>query len=121
METSRAAPALTLLFGLLFAVAGCGSLRVGVPVKPPGGFLFEKFSAPMQTNFDATAAGSKVGTATARFIYEPVLTRTSLTWGDASLRRAVEQAGITKVHYVDYEILSVLGVYVQLTTKVSGD
>jgi hypothetical protein len=121
METSRATLALVLLFGLLLASIGCGSLRVGVPVKPPAGFIFEKFSAPVETNFDATAIGSKVGTATARFIYEPILTRTSLTWGDASLQKAVDQAGITRVHYVDYEILSVLGVYVQLTTKVSGD
>ena len=33
----------------------------------------------------------------------------------------MREGGIQTVHYVDYEVLNVLGIYVQLTVKVSGD
>ena len=44
-----------------------------------------------------------------------------MTWGDASIEAAAQEGGIQTVHYVDYEVLSVLGIYVQLTVEVSGD
>jgi hypothetical protein len=76
----------------------------------------------LETNFEATPAGGKTGVAEVRFIREPFFTKLPIiTWGDGSVQAAVQEGGIQTVHYVDYEVLSVLGIYVQLTIKVSGD
>jgi hypothetical protein len=122
MATSAlAARALAGAAAVLFVV-GCGSLRVSVPVKPPPGAIFEHFSAPVETNFEGTSLGAKRGKATVHFIYDPILTGLPLaTWGDASIDEAAANGGLSKTHFVDYELLSVLGIYVQVTTKVSGD
>jgi hypothetical protein len=89
---------------------------------PPSGLLFSYQSAPLETDFDATPVGSKKGEAEVHFLREPFFTSLPLaTWGDASLAAAAQEGGIQTVHYVDYTVLSVLGIYVQLTVEVSGD
>jgi len=42
-------------------------------------------------------------------------------WGDDSIRRAIEDAGIERVHYADVETLSVLLVWTQRTVHVYGE
>lgn len=109
------------------ALLGCASLAIGcapisVPLQPPSGFVFAHFTAPLDTRFEATPAGSKVGSAELRFLREPFFTNLPIiTWGDASLESAVASAGIQKIHYADYELLNVLGIYVQFTVEVHGD
>jgi hypothetical protein len=101
---------------------GCAASPVGVPVAPPSGLLFSYQSAPLETNFEATPLGSRQGEAQVHFLREPFFTNLPLvTWGDASIEAAAQEGGIQTVHYVDYEVLSVLGIYVQLTVEVSGD
>jgi hypothetical protein len=101
---------------------GCALSPVNVPVAPPGGVLFSYQSAPLETNFDATPIGTRKGEAEVHFLREPFFTNLPLaTWGDASIAAAAEEGGIQTVHYVDYTVLSVLGVYVQLTAEVFGD
>lgn len=101
---------------------GCTLSPVSVPVAPPGGVLLTYHSAPLQTNFAATPVGSRKGEAEVHFLREPFFTNLPLaTWGDASLEAAMREGGIQTVHYVDYEVLSVLGIYVQLTLRVSGE
>ena len=111
--------------GALLAAAvllGCASSPVGVPVAPPSGLLFALQSAPLETNFEETRVGSRTGIAEVRFLREPFFTNLPLvTWGDASIEAAAREGGIQTIHYVDYELLSVLGIYVQLTVQVSGD
>ena len=105
----------------LAALVGCTS-PVRVPVAPPSGLLFAYQSAPLETNFEETQVGSKTGIAEVRFLREPFFTNLPLvTWGDASLEAAAREGGIQTVHYADYHLLSVLGVYLQLTVQVSGD
>jgi hypothetical protein len=41
--------------------------------------------------------------------------------GDASISTAMKNGGITRVHHVDHETLSVLGVYARYTTIVYGE
>jgi hypothetical protein len=104
------------------ASSGCTLSPVGVPVAPPGGIILTYQSAPLETNFEATPVGSKKGVAEVRFLREPFFTNLPLaTWGDGSLEAAMREGGIQTLHYVDYEVLSVLGIYVQLTVRVSGD
>jgi hypothetical protein len=106
----------------LLAGPGCALSPVGAPVAPPGGVLFSYQSAPLETNFDATPIGSKKGEAEVHFLREPFFTSLPLaTWGDASITAAAQEGGVQTVHYVDYTILSVLGIYVQLTVEVFGD
>ena len=101
---------------------GCAAGVVGVPVSPPGGVILTYQSAPLETNFEETPVGSKKGIAEVRFLREPFFTNLPIaTWGDGSLEATMREGGIQTVHYVDYEVLNVLGIYVQLTVKVSGD
>jgi hypothetical protein len=107
-----------------FAAAGfgCTLSPVAVPVAPPHGLLFSYQAAPLETDFEATPAAGKQGVAEVHFLREPFFTNLPLvTWGDASLEAAMREGGIQTIHYVDYEVLSVLGIYVQLTVEVSGE
>ena len=104
------------------ACAACAGNRIGVPVNPPTGGLFAYHAAPLDTNFDATPVGTKEGEAILHFLHDPIITGLPiLTWGDADLAEAMSEGRLTKAHYSDYHILSVLGIYVQITVKVSGD
>ena len=105
---------------LLFGVA-CAAPIVA-PVVPPFGGAFTMYSAPLETDFEATPIGSKVGTARMSHFTIPYTTRIPVaTWAEAGIREAAADAGIQTVHYADYQLLNVLGIYVQLTVKVSGD
>jgi hypothetical protein len=45
-----------------------------------------------------------------------------VAWGDASVSKAAEKAGIIKIHHVDYEDFIILfGVYTTYTTVVYGN
>ena len=41
--------------------------------------------------------------------------------GDASVETAAKNGGITKIHHVDYETQSILGVIADYTTVVYGN
>lgn len=58
---------------------------------------------------------SKVGTA------ESVSVLGLVAVGDASIKTAAANAGITKIKYVDYEVENILGIYGKYKTIVYGD
>ena len=41
--------------------------------------------------------------------------------GDSSIQAACANGNITKIHHVDYHVMSVLGVYAKTTTTVYGE
>ncbi len=41
--------------------------------------------------------------------------------GDSSIQAACANGGITKIHHVDYHVMSVLGLYAKATTTVYGE
>jgi len=41
--------------------------------------------------------------------------------GDASIKKAMENGDITKIHHIDHETLSVLGLYAKYKTIVYGE
>ena len=43
------------------------------------------------------------------------------TYGDASIEAAMKNGDITRVHHVDYEIKSILGLFTEYTTIVVGE
>ncbi len=60
------------------------------------------------------ASSSKVGTATSEGIV-------CVAAGDASIKAACANGGITKIHHVDYHVTSVLGVWCKTTVTVYGE
>ena len=64
---------------------------------------------------NGSATGTKIGTSTVTSILGLIAT------GDASIRAAAKDGGITKIHYVDYESKSVLGLWSPYTVVVYGE
>jgi hypothetical protein len=60
------------------------------------------------------AQGSKVGEATVKMIC-------GVSYGDGSIETAAKNAGITKVKTVDLKVKNVLGVFMEVTTIVTGE
>ena len=44
-----------------------------------------------------------------------------IAMGDASIKKAMENGGITKIHHVDCKVLSVLNLYTKYETIVYGE
>lgn len=61
------------------------------------------------------AGSSKVGTAEAKGYLGLV------ALGDASIQTAAREAGITRIHHVDYQAKSYVGIYTIYTVIVYGD
>jgi hypothetical protein len=114
------------LLGLAVLSGGCSLTGSRLVVRPPRGRLYTHFRAPLI--FDWTVPGGvesppdlKVGIATTRTLAVP-RTRdlASAAKGDMSLERAAREAGIRTIHYADYEMLNILGLYKRTTLYVYG-
>jgi len=103
------------------AVVGCSVLSTacagiyGAPVVPPPGFLFSRFSAPLDIDAQATELGSKVGRSSSQSILGLIAV------GDASISSAAKAGGITTIRHVDYEFENLVGVFSRFTIVVYGD
>ena len=96
------------LLGLM-VVVGAGCVAPGGPVM---GAIYTDVTGPCAVG---TASGfSKVGQAEATGII-------FFATGDASISAAAKSAGITKIHHVDVQYFSILGVYAKTTTTVYGE
>ena len=99
-----------LLAGLLALPLFTGCAIVSSPLT---GGLYTQVDAPLIAT--SNEGSSKVGTASAESI---------LGWvaiGDASIKTAMQNGGITKVHHVDYKAYSILGLYAKYTVYVYGE
>lgn len=96
-----------LVCGLL--LAGCS----GAPA-PAGGLIWTNVSAPIAAT-DNPNKPTLVGRAEATSILGLIAT------GDASIRAAVRNGGITQIHHVDYHKQSIFGVVTTFTTIVYGN
>lgn len=93
---------------LLATLGGCAA-----GVSPVTGFWFTDVQGPGAVT--ANQVSTKTGTATATSILGLVGT------GDASIETAARNGGITKIHHVDYQTKSILGIYATFTTVVKGE
>ncbi len=99
---------------LFAAITGCNAIPIA-PVVPAHGQIYTNVRAPLDTDFDATQLGDKVG-------YGQVSTYLGLvSVGDASIKSAAADAQITTVHHADYESFSILGIYSRFKVIVYGD
>lgn len=97
---------LTALAALAFT--GCGVVKT-----PVTGMFYTNVKDGMAVT--ANAGSSKVGTAEAKGYLGIV------ALGDASIQAAAKEAGITRIHHVDYEAKSYVGVYNVYTVIVYGE
>jgi hypothetical protein len=100
---------------LVLAVASSGCVGFEAPVIPPTGALYSNVQAPIDVDADATQLGTKRGEAVSKTVLG------LFSWGDASVRTAATNGGLTTIRHVDYEFFNVLGVYATFTTVVHGD
>ena len=98
----------------LFVIIGLATMLSSCVVSAPvTGAIYTKVKAPLAAT--SNQAAIKVGTAKASAILGIIAT------GDASITAAAKSAGITKIHHVDYEALSVLGIFGKYTVYVYGE
>lgn len=100
-----------LLCGVVFMATGC---MLTAPVVPPVAFVYTDVKAPLDVDANNTAVTGKKGTASTMNILGIVAT------GDASIKAAAEDGGITRVEHADYEYFNVLFVFSKYTTIVYG-
>ncbi|MFH1039185.1 MAG: TRL-like family protein [PVC group bacterium] len=98
-----------MLAVLAVAVTGCIS-PVGAPIM---GAIYTGVKGPGYA-IESTATFSKVGQSEAQAII-------CVATGDASVQTAAQSVGITKIHHVDVDYMSILGVYGKVTTTVYGE
>jgi len=80
------------------------------------GCLFAHVQHPLDTNFEETRLGSKIGRASSHSILWLV------AWGDAGTQAAAENGGLKVINHADTETTLILfGLYTEVTTVVYGD
>ena len=102
--------AVTILLSLILIFHnGCAA----VVQSPVTGFVYTnlKYGLEVGTN----AKSTKVGTAECKSFLGIVAT------GDASIKAACQNAGITKIHHVDVQVKSILGFFATYTIIVYGE
>ena len=103
---ARALLAIVLIVSLVSCVVA--------PVVPPLGAIFSDVKAPMDIDFNQTAAPSKSGEAMMTSILGAV------SWGDCSINAAAKDGGLSTIDSADYKYYNILGVYQTFTTIVHG-
>lgn len=97
----------------IFAAAFAALLFTGCVKAPLIGGIYTDIKDGMAVT--GNAGSSKIGTAEAKGYVGLV------ALGDASIQAAAREAGITRIHHVDYEAKSYVGVYTIYTIIVYGD
>ncbi len=94
---------------LATALSGCATA-----ISPVNGSLYSNVKAPMMAT-DSNEKPTKIGRSNARSILGIYAV------GDASIESAAKNAGITRIHHVDYETHTILGVIADFTVIVYGN
>ena len=90
-------------------LSGCATA-----VSPVNGVFYSNVKAPALAT-DSADKPTKIGRASARSILGIYAV------GDASIEAAAKNAGITRIHHVDYQSESILGVVADFTVIVYGN
>ena len=97
----------------IFTLAFAAMMFVGCVKLPLVGGIYTDVKDGLAVT--GNAGSSKVGTAEAKGYLGVV------ALGDASIQAAAREAGITRIHHVDYQAKSYVGVYTIYTIIVYGD
>ena len=101
-----------LLFVAAIAAVASGCVMTG-PSNASAPIMLD-VQSPDMSFVDNDVKPAKMGVATAEGIV-------CFTQGDASLKAAMNNGGITKVHHVDYKVKNILGIIGSTTTIVWGE
>lgn len=101
---------LAVAAGFAVSVSGC-AVPYGAPAY--GGLVTANVKGPVAMG-DSSVKPAKTGVATASGII-------FFATGDCSIEAAMKNGGITKVHHVDSETFSILGLYATYKTVVYGE
>ena len=96
-----------LIFSML-ALAGCAMVQ-----SPVNGYLVTEIRGPITATSSSTY--SKKGTASCTSVFG------LFAYGNASIEAAAKQAGITKIHHIDYGSSSFFGIYATFKVYVYGE
>ncbi len=99
---------LLICFFVVPALSGCGAVQA-----PVSGLIYTGVQGPGPVT--QAAEYSKTGEASCTSILGLIAT------GDASVKAAMENGGIKKIHHVDYKSTNILGLFGKFTTVVYGD
>ena len=88
---------------------------IKAPLEPPQGFAFNDTITPLDLDYDQTRIYLKKGEASTESYFGLFST------GDAGIKAAAENGGLSKVDYADYRYLNIFGVYQKYTTIVYGE
>lgn len=100
--------AIATVLGAAISLSGCTAA-----MTPVFGGLVTQTRGPV-SGVDNTVSQEKRGEAEAQGIV-------FIAMGDASISKAMENGGITKIHHIDHESLSVLGIYSKYRIIVYGE
>ena len=98
------------LLVLVLAAAFLGGCTMAM--SPIANTIYADYDGPLLVT--GNSGWSKVGIAEATGII-------GFGSGDVSIKAAMEDGGITKIHHVDYKSTNVLGVYSKLKVMVYGE
>jgi len=98
-----------ILAVMTVVMVGCIS-PTGSPLM---GWIYTDVTGPGYA-IDTEAGFSKVGTSEASAII-------CVATGDASVNTAAQSVGMTKIHHVDVNYMSILGLYGKVVTTVYGE
>ena len=80
------------------------------------GCAYSHIQGPLDTNFDNTVLGPKVGKSHTRSVLW------LFAWGDGGTRAAAENGEITTITHADFEYtIYCFGIYTRVTTVVYGE
>ena len=101
---------------------GESGLGSGIPPAVPA-FIYGSYKAPLTTDFrDTPARPARVGRAHTTYIMLPlIIVFLDIAFDDASVRKAASNGGIKTIHYADYEMTTVLGLFGSYETIVHGE
>jgi hypothetical protein len=110
-------------FNGLVQVPGTRTVLGARYVQPRGGLIYSSYRAPLTTKFEATPAKPpKVGKARTTYVMLPlIVVWLDFAFDDASVKKAAQNGGITRIHYADYEFTSVCVVFGSYETTVYGE
>lgn len=110
----------SLLLFVATLLSGCAGVSGGAfgGATPVSGWAFTGVTVPSQrlhAPLDTEVTPKRVGKASAYNVLGLVGV------GDASVKTAMEDGNITKIHHVDHQIFSILGIYATWGVKVYGE
>ena len=105
------------IFFVIFLLQGCVSAPKA-PFVPATGAIVTAIKAPLTTEFNNQETVKTYGEANSIHVAYYIF---NFAIGDASLENAMKEGALKNAAYVDYDWISVLGIFGRLTVRAYGE